>query len=270
MTTRPLNGTLADVYAARRAFLAVLVPWPKRMVALLPFVVLLGYPVLGRLLDAYGGTALLIALVAPFVLLFVVVVVALLIRMWPRANLPLRPGVIYLWSRRVTAVQLAMGAVPMVAMVWALGGAMFHTVIPHWIVHLLVFVLAAMVIPSMYAVAWRMDPYGVDSRLLRKVADHPAVADPLIAARLPLMVCAMLASVERVGGSSLARAVQVSDEQLGLLTMELVRAQYIYLQPDRNDWWFGLTPAGRVGYRRHVRSLLGGDAANGVDSASPQ
>ncbi len=43
---------------------------------------------------------------------------------------------------------------------------------------------------------WRIDPYGINARPMRKTPDQPVLVDPVIGPRQAIMVCAMLAGLD--------------------------------------------------------------------------
>ncbi|HME15644.1 MAG TPA: hypothetical protein VKG83_09405 [Mycobacterium sp.] len=113
------------------------------------------------------------------------------------------------------------------------------------------------IVPVMAAVAlpWRLDPYGIDARPMRKVPDQPAVVDPVIEPRQHMMVCATLAGANWIEARFLANTLRVPHEELHQRTAELIAAQYIDVHAHNGRWWFGFTAVGRAAYRRHLRAL---------------
>jgi hypothetical protein len=115
------------------------------------------------------------------------------------------------------------------------------------------------IVPVVAAVElpWRIEPYGIDARAMRKAPDQPASLDPVIAPRQRTMVCAMLGGVDWIEAGFLAKATDSSEDDLRRQTAELVAAQYINLHAYDGRWWFGFTAVGRAAYRRHLRALQG-------------
>jgi len=176
---------------------------------------------------------------------------------------PRRPR---LFSRRVfvlTSTFSLLGMVVVLAIIGILAAALSHrwtctAVISHRgtpmasLVSFVVFiipVLAAVVLP------WRIDPYGIDARAMRKVPDQPVVVDPVIEPRQQIMVCAMLAGVDWIEAGFLAQTLRLTGQEFSRQTAELVAAQYINVHPHNGWWWYGFTAVGRAAYRRHLRTL---------------
>lgn len=241
-------GTLDDVSVTRRALYALIQPGWMHLATLFPVLALACAWPLIRLLH-FWGMLLILAATATWLTWF-------LVKARGVRALPVRPVPVRFFSRRVfrgvlalmvagLATVLAYWAVlavvvdPTVALGWTGAGMLF----------LIPFILA---VP---AIGWRLDPTGVDSSALRDLPDQPATLDPLIASREPLAVCATLAYVGQLGDDLLARTLGISTYDVSRVSAELVRAQYIYVQPDGPRWWLGLTPAGRAAYRRHLRAL---------------
>lgn len=178
----------------------------------------------------------------------------------------IRPRRVRLFSRRIFLLAGLLSMVGTVVVLAIAGGAvavLLHRpawlpVITHrgtpmsYVVPFVVFivpVLAAVELP------WRIEPYGVDARSMRKAPDQPAVLDPVIAPRQRIIVCAMLAGLDWIEAGFFAKMLRLTEQQLRRQTAELVAAQYIDVHPHDGWWWFGLTALGRAAYRRHLRAL---------------
>jgi hypothetical protein len=248
------SGSLADVRAARRALYAKFEPS-----LLLYFAWAAGFAF------CCGSKLLLVKLVGAAVL----PVGSLAATWWQsRRTRFIYPRRVRLFSRRVfllTRMLSLVGVVGVLAVAGVLGVALLHRwawlpLIPQrgspmaYLVPFVVFivpVLAALWWP------WRIEPYGIDARPMRKAPDQPAVVDPLIAPRQQIMVCATLAAVDWIEAGFLAKMLRLTDPQLRGQTAELVAAQYIDIHPHNGYWWFGFTAVGRAAYRRHLRALQG-------------
>ena len=122
-------------------------------------------------------------------------------------------------------------------------------------------VLAVVMLP------WRIEPYGIDARPMRKAPDQPAAVDPLIEPRPQITVCAMLAGVDWIEAGFFAKTLRLTDLEFGRQTAELLAAQYIDVHPHDGHWWFGLTAVGRAAYRRHLRALQHGSTVRPIVAA---
>ncbi|OHU95458.1 hypothetical protein [Mycobacterium talmoniae] len=252
MTIAQQTGTLADVRDARRALMAAVQPWWVQAMQLAgPAFMAASTLSTPLLVAAFGGTSVVVIFGAGIVMLAVIIAAGVRLR----ATRRLRPFKLHLWSRRAGA---AVGAlfVAWLIVTLILMALVFRWELPAWCFSVLVLVLIVVLMVSCYALAWRVDPYGIDSRLLREVPDHPTFWDRVLGSRQPLAVCAVLASVGQMDAGLLARVLRLTDPELGQHTTELVRAQYLYAYPEGARWWFGLTPLGRTVYRRHLRALL--------------
>jgi hypothetical protein len=176
------------------------------------------------------------------------------------------PRRLRLFSRRVFALASLLSLLS-IAVVLAIVGVVIAAFLHRWtwvplithrgtptsyLVPFVVFivpVLAAVMLP------WRIEPYGIDARPMRKTPDQPASLEPMIAPRQLIMVCAMLAGVEWIDAGFLAKTMELSEDELRRQTAELVAAQYIDLHAYNGRWWFGFTAVGRAAYRRHLRAL---------------
>lgn len=261
LAARP--GTLSDVREARRLLAAEVAPAWRTAVMLAGVAMTmagsLGYSTaaLRRIgsdttADA-GGQRIALLLVG----LGFCVFVAIWIVNIRHSGVPLRPRQLRLFARRVTVRQtvvtvLAWAGVLALA-AWTVAGGLW----PGWF-GIAVVGMNAAIVPVMFALGWRLDPTGVDSPPLREIPDKPAVPDPILAARLPLMTCAALAAVGQVGADLLAKTLRVDEPELAAHTAGLVAAHYVYPQSDGRRWWLGLTPHGRTAYRRHLRALGAG------------
>lgn len=249
--TRPI-GTLADVREARRALYAKFEP------SLLLYV---GWGDVFALF--YGSTSLLVTLVGAAALPTASVVAG-----WWRFRLTrfIRPRRVRLFSRRVfflTSLLSLFSLVVVVAIVgvaiaaslhrWSWAVASTHRGTP--MSYLLPFVAFMAPVLAAVMLQWRIDPYGINARPMRKTPDQPVLVDPVIGPRQAIMVCAMLAGLDCIDAGFLAKTLRLSDEELRQQTAELVAAQYISVYPNGTRWWINLTAAGRAAYRCHLRAL---------------
>jgi hypothetical protein len=245
-------GTLADVYAARRALNAKFDP------------PLIFYAAWAGLFAVFcGSTSVWVQLVAGVALAGAFF--AANFWQYRRARL-VSPRRIRLFSFRVFVLVSLLSLLAM-AIVLALAGVLVAALMHRWswmavipqrgtaAAYLLPFV--AFFVPAIAALAlpWRLDPYGIDARSMRKTPDQPVALDPLIEPRQRITVCAMLAATECIEAGFLAATLRVSRTELRRQTAELVAAQYIDVHLDGGRWWFGLTAVGRAAYRRHSRVL---------------
>jgi hypothetical protein len=258
--TRP-RGTLADVRTARRTLYAKFEPS------------LLLYVAWGAVFALfYGSKSLLVALVGAAGL----PTASIAAGWWQvRRTRFIRPRRIRLFSRRVFLLMCLLSVFSGVV-VFAIVGVAIAASLHRWtwaaasthrgtpMSYLLPFVLFMAPVLAAAMLPWRMDPYGIDARTMRKTPDKPALVDPLIEARQQLMVCAMLAGLDCIDAEFLAKTLRLSAEGLRQQTAELVAAQYISVYPNGTRWWFSLTAAGRAAYRRHLRALqLADSESNG-------
>ncbi|MCB0926458.1 MAG: MarR family winged helix-turn-helix transcriptional regulator [Mycolicibacterium insubricum] len=258
-------GTVDDVRDARRALVARVAPAWRATITQVGFALALSGSLLfttaalrgigsGTTVEPGGQRWALVSLG-----LGVLVAVVGMVVSFCHRNPPFRPKRLPLFARRITVWQaVATGS----AWVLILGLAALSGTTglwPGWFVIAAVG-LNAVMISAMYALGWRLDPTGVDSSPLCEYPHRPATLDPLIAPRERLAVCAALAGAGQIGDDLLARTLGISTYEVSRVTADLVRAQYIYVQPDGPRWWLGLTPHGRAAYRRHLRALLEGGA----------
>jgi hypothetical protein len=248
------SGSLADVRAARRALYAKFEPS-----LLLYFAWAAGFAF------CCGSKLLLVKLIGAAVL----PVGSLAATWWQsRRTRFIYPRRVRLFSRRVfllTSMVSLVGVVAVLALAAVLAVALlhrwaWHPVIPHRgspMAYLVPFVVFIVPVLAVVVLPWRVEPYGIDARPMRKTPDQPAAVDPVIEPRQQIMVCAMLASVEWIEAGFFAKTLGVSDEELHQRTAELTAAQYIDMHPHNGRWWFGLTAVGRAAYRRHLRALQG-------------
>jgi hypothetical protein len=245
------TGTLADVREARRAISAKFEP---------PFVL---YVALAAAFALWNGSkSLLPALVGAAA--FSVVPLALAWRNSRRSRF-IRPRRIRLFSRRafvltiVCCLFLVIVLFPLMYAPMFYRGGSLAAVFSHRgtpLSYVVAFVVFIVPLIAATTVIWRLDPYGIDARPMREVPDQPAVVDPVIESKLPIMVCATLAGVDWLDAGFLAKTLRLTDEGLRQHTAELTAAQYVSVYPEGSRWWLTLTPAGRAAYRRHLRALL--------------
>jgi len=245
-------GTPADVQAARRALHAKFEPS------------VLLYAAWGAAFALfYGSKSLPLTLVAAATLPTASVAAT----WWQARRMRLiHPRRIRLFSRRVFLLTSLLGLISLVIVLAIVGVAVAASL--HWwswaaasahrgtpMSYLLPFVVFMAPVIAGASLPWLIDPYGIDARPMRKTPDLPAVGDPVIEPRQQTMVCAMLAGVEWIDVGFLAKAMELSEDELRRQTSELVAAQYINLHAYNGRWWFGLTAIGRSAYRRHLRAL---------------
>jgi hypothetical protein len=243
------TGTLADVCEARRTLSAKFEP---------PLVYYVAWAATFAVLC--GAKSFLLEMVAAAALPAAAVAAA----WWhSRRSRLICPRRLRLFSRGVFALASLLSLAVVLAIVGVVVAAFLHRwtwvpVITHrgtptsYLVPFVVFivpVLAAVTLP------WRIEPYGIDARPMRKAPDQPASLDPMIAPRQQIMVCAMLAGVDWIEAGFLAKTMELSEDELRRQTAELVAAQYINLHAYDGRWWFGFTAVGRANYRRHLRAL---------------
>jgi hypothetical protein len=246
------RGSLADVHAARRALYAKFEP------SLLFYVAwAAGFAF------CCGSKLLLVKLVGAAVL----PVGSLAATWWQsRRTRFICPRRVRLFSRRVfllTSMLSLLGVVAVLALTGVLAVALLHRwawlpVIPHRgspMAYLVPFVVFIVPVLAVVVLPWRIEPYGIDARPMRKTPDQPAAVDPVIEPRQQIMVCAMLAGVDWIEARFLASMLGVADEELHQRTAELTAAKYIDVHPHNGRWWVGLTAVGRAAYRRHLRAL---------------
>jgi hypothetical protein len=246
------RGSLADVHAARRALYAKFEP------SLLFYVAwAAGFAF------CCGSKLLLVKLVGAAVL----PVGSLAATWWQsRRTRFIYPRRVRLFSRRVfllTSMLSLLGVVAVLALTGVLAVALLHRwawlpVIPHRgspMAYLVPFVVFIVPVLAVVVLPWRIEPYGIDARPMRKTPDQPAAVDPVIEPRQQIMVCAMLAGVDWIEARFLASMLGVADEELHQRTAELTAAKYIDVHPHNGRWWVGLTAVGRAAYRRHLRAL---------------
>jgi hypothetical protein len=246
------RGSLADVHAARRALCAKLEPSAQFYLAwAVGFALFCGSS--SGALELAGAVALPAATMAA--------------AWWQsrRARF-ICPSRIRLFSRRAFVLGSLLSVVGMVvvlAMATTLAAALLHrgmwtAVLAHRgtpLAYLVPFVVFTVPVMAAVMLPWRLDPYGIDARPMRKVPDRPAVVDPVIEPRQRITVCATLASLDWIEARFLANMLGVPDEALHQRTAELLAAQYVDVHPHNGRWWFGLTAVGRAAYRRHLRAL---------------
>lgn len=263
--TRPI-GTLADVREARRTLYAKFEPSLVLYVAW-AVVFALFYGSKSLLVTVVGGAALPTASAAA--------------TLWQiRRTRFIRPRRIRLFSRRVfvlTSLFNMFGVIVVLAIIgvaiaaslhrWTWAAASTHRGTP--VSYLLPFVVFVAPVLAAVMLQWRIDPYGIDARPMRKTPDQPALLAPMIEPRQQLMVCAMLAGVDCIDAGFLAKTLRLSDEELGKQIAELVAAQYISVHPNGHRWWVSLTAAGRAAYRRHLRTLEQASRASSGQSSVP-
>jgi hypothetical protein len=258
------SGSLADVRAARRALYVKFEPS-----LLLYFAWAAGFAF------CCGSKLLLVKLVGAAVL----PVGSLAATWWQsRRTRFIYPRRLRLFSRRVFLLTSMLSLACVVA-VLALAGvvamALLHRwawppVIPHRgspIAYLVPFVVFIVPVLAVVVLPWRIEPYGIDARPMRKTPDQPAAVDPVIEPRQQIMVCAMLAGVEWIEAGFFAKTLRLTDHEFRRQTAELVAAQYIDVHPHNGRWWFGFTAVGRAAYRRHLRALQG--TQTGAQSSLP-
>jgi hypothetical protein len=246
------RGSLADVHTARRALCAKFEPSTQFYLAwAVGFALCCGSS--SGMLELAGAVALPAATMAA--------------AWWQsrRARF-ICPSRIRLFSRRVFVLGSLLSAVGMVvvlAMATMLTAALLHRgiwmgVLAHRgtpLAYLVPFVVFTVPVMAAVMLPWRLDPYGIDARPMRKVPDRPVVVDPVIEPRQRIMVCATLASVDWIEAGFFAKTLRLTDQELRRQTAELVAAQYVDIHPHNGHWCFGLTAVGRAAYRRHLRAL---------------
>ena len=256
------TGTLADVREARRALYAKFEPS------------LLLYMAWGAGFALfYGSKSVLLTLVAAATLPTASVAAT----WWQARRMRLiRPRRIRLFSRRVFLLTSLLGLLSLI-IVLAIVGVAVAASLQWWtwaatsahrgtpMSYLLPFIFFMAPVIAAALLPWRIDPYGIDARAMRKTPDHPAVGDPLIAPRQQTLVCAMLAGVDSIEARFLAKTLRVGHEELHQQTAELVAAQYIDVYPYYDGRWFSLTAIGRSAYRRHLRALVSTEVATVAD-----
>jgi len=245
-------GTLADVYAARRALNAKFDP------------PLFFYAAWAGLFGVFcGSTSVRVQLVAGAVLAGA----CFAANFWQyrRARF-VSPRRIRLFSYRVFVLVCLLSLLA-VAIVLALAGVLVAALIRSWswmaviphrgtaAAYLVPFVAFFVPVIATLALPWRLDPYGIDARTMRKTPDQPVALDPMIEPRQAIAVCAMLAATDWIEVGFLAATLRVSQAELRRQTAELVAAQRLDLHVFDGRWWFGLTAVGRAAYRRHLRAL---------------
>jgi len=246
------RGTLADVHAARRALFAKFEPS------------LLLYAAWGAVFALfYGSKSLPVTLVGGAIL-----PTASFAATWwqTRRTGFIRPRRLQLFSRRVFVLTNLLSVLSLVVVFAIVGIAIAASL--HWwtwaaanahrgtpMCYLLPFVAFMAPVLAAETLPWRMDPYGIDARPMRKTPGQPALVDPLIEARRHITVCAMLAGLESIDAEFLAKTLRLNTEGLRQQIAELVAAQYINVYPNGTRWWVGLTAVGRAAYRRHLRAL---------------
>jgi hypothetical protein len=246
------NGSLPDVRAARRVLYAKFEPS-----------LLLYAAWAAGFAFCCGSKSLLVTLVGAAVL-----PVASLAATWwqSRRSRFICPRRVRLFSRRVfvlTSMLSLLGVVAVLATAGLLAVAVLHRwawlpVISHrgtlmaYLVPFGVFIVPVLVVAML---PWRIEPYGIDARPMRKAPDQPAAVDPLIEPRQQITVCAMLAGVDWIEAGFFAKTLRLTDLEFRRQTAELLAAQYIDVHPHNGHWWFGLTAVGRAAYRRHLRAL---------------
>jgi hypothetical protein len=260
------RGSLVDVRAARRALYAKFEPS------------LLLYAAWGAVFALfYGSKSLPITLVGAAIL-----PTASFAATWwqTRRTGYIRPRRIQLFSRRVFVLTNLLSVFSLVVVVAIVGIAIAASL--HWwtwaaanahrgtpMCYLLPFVVFMAPVLAAETLRWRMDPYGIDARPMRKTPGQPALVDPLIEPRRHIMVCAMLAGLDCIDAEFLAKTLRLSTEGLRQQTAELVAAQYISVYPNGTRSWFSLTAAGRAAYRRHLRALQRADSVSIRQPTSP-
>lgn len=245
-------GTLADVYAARRALYAKFEPS------------LFYYAAWAGVFALFCGcTAVRMQLVAGAAL--AAAFFAATFWQYRRARF-VSPRRIRLFSFWVFVLASLLSLLAM-AIVLALASVLVAALMQHWSSMTVIprrgtataylVPSVAFVVPVIAALAlpWRLDPYGIDARTMRKTPDQPVAVDPIIEPRQQITVCAMLAATDWIEAGFLAATLRISRAELRGQTVELVAAQYIDLHLDGGRWWFGLTAVGRAAYRRHSRAL---------------
>jgi hypothetical protein len=263
VVTNP-SGTLADVRAARRVLYAKFEPS-----------LLLYAAWAAGFAFCCGSKLLSVTLVGAAAL-----PVASLTAMWWQSwrSRSISPRRIRLFSRRVfvlTSVLSVLGVIAVLATVGLLVVALLHRwasvpVISHrgtpmaYLVPFGVFLVPVLAVATL---SWRLDPYGIDARLMRKAPDHPVTLDPLLEPRQQIIVCAMLAGVDWIEAGFFAKTLRLTDQEFRRQTAELVAAQYINVHPHDGQWWFGFTAVGRAAYRRHLRALERASAAKATVAA---
>jgi hypothetical protein len=263
VVTNP-SGTLADVRAARRVLYAKFEPS-----------LLLYAAWAAGFAFCCGSKSLPVTLVGAAAL-----PVASLTATWwqSRRSRSIYPRRIRLFSRRVfvlTSMLSVLGVVAVLATVGLLVVGLLHRwawlpVISHrgtpmaYLVPFGVFIVPVLAVVTL---PWRLDPYGIDARLMRKAPDHPVAVDPLIEPRQQITVCAMLAGVDWIEARFFAKTLRLTDQEFRRQTAELVAAQYINVHQHNGRWWFGFTAVGRAAYRRHLRALERASAAEAMVAA---
>jgi hypothetical protein len=246
------RGSLADVHAARRALYAKFEPS-----LLLYFAWAAGFAF------CCGSKLLLVKLVGAAVL----PVGSLAATWWQsRRSRFIYPHRLRLFSRRVfllTSMLSLVGVVAVLALAGVLAMALLHRwawlpLIPHRgspMAYLVPFVVFIVPVLAVVMLPWRIEPYGIDARPMRKTPDQPAALDPVIEPRQQIVVCATLASVDWIEAGFFAKTLHLTDLELHRQTAQLVAAQYVDTHPHNGHWWFGFTAVGRAAYRRHLRAL---------------
>jgi len=248
------RGSLADVHAARRALFAKFEPSaPFYLVWAAGFALFCGSS--SGVLELAGAVALPAATMAA--------------TWWQsRRGRFVCPSRIRLFSRRAFVLGSLLSVVGMVVVLViasTLAAALLHrgmwmAVLSHRgtpLAYLVPFVVFTVPVMAAVMLPWRLDPYGIDARLMRKVPERPAVVNPVIEPRQRIMLCATLASVNWIESRFLADMLGIPDEELHHRTAELTEAKYIDIHPHNGRWWVGLTAVGRAAYRRHLRALQG-------------
>jgi hypothetical protein len=252
MTVAGQIGTLADVRDARRALNAKFEP---------PFGFYLAWA--AGFAICVGSDSLPLALVGAGVLPAASVAAAWWQSRRARFIFPRR---LRLFSRRVFVLTSLLSLIAMLV-VLAIAGMVAAALLHRWtwvaalwhrgtlIAYLVPFVVFIVPVSAALTLPWRIEPYGVDARPMRKTPDRPVALDPMISPRQQTIVCAMLAGLDCIEAEFVAEMLRVTDEELRRQTAELLAAQYIAVHPHDGRWWFGLTAVGRASYRRHLRAL---------------
>jgi hypothetical protein len=246
------TGTLADVYAARRALHAKFEP---------PLLFYASWA--GGFALLCGSRSVPVQLVAAGAL----AAASAAATWWQyRRTRLIQPRRIRLFSPHVFLLVSLLSLLAMVIVV-AVAGVLLAALLHHWtfvaitphrgtvMAYLVPLVVFSVPVIAALALPWRLDPYGIDARSMRKTPDQPVALDPTIEPRQTITVCAMLAACDWIEAGLLAGLVHVSEAELRRQTAELVAAQHIDLHLFDGRWWFGLTAVGRATYRRHLRAL---------------